>query len=443
MTKKLSIFSVLIAVLISLVPLSVFGYSGGEYDIIVVPVLEEVAKTQTTRADYSWASRIYNNTRQYYNLFRRPGEYEGDVYVFAVKESNVWKPYFVTTEDTGSTNLNISYSQNYDSNWKYPVSAQQYSSNYELYYRAGSGGFYYSSFGTEQECYLTEFNSIDAGLSAIRTGLNNGTIGGGSGNVSHNVTINVPVNNIAYIGFANGTADISIYTGGGNNVVYSPHVSNASYWFSDTLPSGSNYASLSSGTKFIFTGRGDRTIWLGYYYAGTTLELEGVRYLVIYNPYNATNDFNFNLTVSVSDYVSCVQYPLLTNIGFNGLQSTYSDNSYFVALDTSDNTSPEYLQYDVDSQGNTTTSPAISVPQGGNNIIVNDNEDGGIDNFIEKILNLFTAPIRYIQNLVDSGSSFMAWISQLWYWLPPEVGVIIGSALAVIVVIGAIKLLWK
>lgn len=285
------------------------------------------------------------------------------------------------------------------------------------------------------------YDSRAEGLAAVRDAIENGTTGGG-GSYNSNVTIEVKSNYVAFIGFANGSATLNMYTGGGNDVFYPPFVSNASYWFADSLPTGTSFARDTSGDKIIFrTGIGKRTSWLGYYQVQTTMELDGVRYLVIYNPYNRTNEFNYSIFATIENYVSCVQYPLNTTIGFSGLESVFSDSNFFVAQETEDNSEPEYLEYQEDSNGNVTTSPAISLPAGGNNIIPE--SDGGIDGFIESILSIFTAPIRYIQNLVDSGSNFMAWISQLWYWLPPEVGVIIGSALAVIVVIGAIKLLWK
>lgn len=449
--KRIFFLFITIAVLVSLVPLCVFADYQGVYILDNIPSGSVLRySTEETPQTYAYWGQA-NGNDYYLNAYRNSdiSNSSRTAYFFlthsnSAQSVNQHRICLAVegqiTDDDETIIVSVGTSRNGGADYTIRKSGATYDAvtNLTWYYPST----YISCMPYCNVAYGdNETQAKNNGLAELRTAINNGTAGGAS--VSRNVTIEIKPNNIAYIGYSSGTATFDFYLNG-NSVFYYYATGICNYWFEDSLPSQVTTVNQSTGTQVIFNGVGDKTTLGASQHGQKEIELTGTRYLVVSNPYNPTGDYNVSVFVTLSDYVSCVQYPLTTTLsgGVEGLRSTYSPDQYYVANETSSNSTPDYLEYNVDGQGNITTSPAISVPSGGNNLMP-EQDDGGIDGFIEKILNLFTAPIRYIQNLVDSGSSFMAWISQLWYWLPPEVGVIIGSALAVIVVIGAIKLLWK
>lgn len=93
---------------------------------------------------------------------------------------------------------------------------------------------------------------------------------------------------------------------------------------------------------------------------------------------------------------------------------------------------------------NSTSASAVEFPDGGQNDLSQSNNDvQGIGGLIGRIINLLSAPITHIQNLFNSGSTFMVWLSSLWGWMPEPVTAVLTSALIVLIVVGVIKFLWK
>lgn len=189
--------------------------------------------------------------------------------------------------------------------------------------------------------------------------------------------------------------------------------------------------------------------------------------VVIYNPaymgFNNVDPSNHNgqtgptLTAHFSNAVFVQQFPLRTSSTFDssagwvldaGSPDNYDDSYIYSPSETDSSTIVSDTDYYFYDRSNDTTSSAISLPNGGYNTDVDNSstvEDGNrtIRGLLNTIIEFLSAPIAHIQNLFNSGSSFMTWLSQLFTWLPEPVSAVITSALIVLIVIGVIKFLWK
>lgn len=167
-------------------------------------------------------------------------------------------------------------------------------------------------------------------------------------------------------------------------------------------------------------------------------------WIVFYNP-NQTEltaglDKLVNSTVhmtNISGFTDHRLYPLaqgwMSFDGYVAYGSTSLDDygTYYVYTEDPDSGVSGWI----DPEGNYVT-PA---PGGQNDDIEPRSVIEIIEDFVGQVLELLSAPVSHIQQLVSAGSDFMRTLSQLYTWLPPEVSSTLISALIVVVVIGVFK----
>lgn len=226
------------------------------------------------------------------------------------------------------------------------------------------------------------------------------------------------------------------------------------YWFTNTMPEvGSTITNSETGTLITWEKTGNTDL-IGRSKSAVA-NLSGTasgRYMIIYNPaYHMFNMFasgnkqESNLPLNISGIPQGATISLfkmdesmhLTG----GITSQFiSDAGSAVATGSALNITDTF----VDSDGNS----VIQNSGGGNDIhessgivsyIVSINDT--LDNFTNQFVQLLSAPITHIQQLVSSGSNFFGVFGSLFTWLPAEVYQVIIGAFIVMVVIGVIKLL--
>lgn len=311
---------------------------------------------------------------------------------------------------------------------------------------------------------LNQFSDIQTGIDSILSSVSS---------VSYDRTITIKPGYVAYVETDGGTLDLTATF---------PILSNFSrpLWNDHVRIAFGGYYAPSSGTIFN-DSFGSSIDWLkpasaptnilGKTYIGgrsfdAGLPSDGSS-VVIYNPaymgFNNVDPSNHNgqtgptLTAHFSNVVFVQQFPLRTSSTFDssagwvldaGSPDNYDDSFIYSPSDSDASTivsDTDYYYYD---RSDDTTSSAISLPNGGYNTDVDNTatvEDGNrtIRGLLNTIIEFLSAPIAHIQNLFNSGSSFMTWLSQLFTWLPEPVSAVITSALIVLIVIGVIKFLWK
>lgn len=226
------------------------------------------------------------------------------------------------------------------------------------------------------------------------------------------------------------------------------------YWFTDTMPAvGSTITNSETGILIPWDKTGNTDLFDRSKSAVASLSgTSSARYMVIYNPaYHMFNMFlsgnktEPNLPVSISGIpqgstISLFKMDESMHLT-SGLTSEFiSDAGSAVATGSALNITDSF----VDNDGN-----SVVQNSGGANDI---HESPGIisyivaindtlDNFTDQFVQLLSAPITHIQQLVISGSNFFTVFGSLFTWLPVDVYQIIIGAFVVMVVIGVIKLL--
>lgn len=186
--------------------------------------------------------------------------------------------------------------------------------------------------------------------------------------------------------------------------------------------------------------------------------------VAIYNPAYSGVSSNSNsygralkaptLTVTISNCVWVRWYELRTSATISpasgsaisaGSDDNYTSSvNYYPTEEESDSVVTDADTFYFNSTNNT-TSAGVTMNSGGSNYGTDDTvEDANnlLNNLEEKITSLLSAPINHITNLINNATAFFAEIIHFFDWLPPEVRSVIVSCLALIPVIGFIKLLF-
>lgn len=234
---------------------------------------------------------------------------------------------------------------------------------------------------------------------------------------------------------------------------------NQSYWFTDTLPTTNDSIPPVGDYSLIVWERGDSRNIFGQSYEMVS-SLSGVapgRYLCLYNPPVHTKWSNGSNPSSNSVDNNPVTVSGLTNQGF----WIFDTSAQLVYSGTGSN--PIYLDativgdygLGVISDGaitvvDTSGNPYVQTPGGSTDIsgasggTLQENIRGlqqTLNDLVDSFTTLFASPISHIQKLIASGGNFFSTLSQLFTWLPAPVQTVLGSSLALVLVIGVIKLL--
>lgn len=179
------------------------------------------------------------------------------------------------------------------------------------------------------------------------------------------------------------------------------------------------------------------------------------RYVVVYNPVwafddDVTSNVNNTITIEVSNFCGANKFALRNTLGNNGVVEGSSPDDYenFKSTGGGDmiqGDGDSLVWYDASRDGSTSD---MGTPQNFPDSPYNDTSStppnsSSIGSMLEQIIELLKAPIQHIQRLYNSAVGFFNYLVSLWGWLPPELVAIITSALAVLVVVGVVKFLWK
>lgn len=233
---------------------------------------------------------------------------------------------------------------------------------------------------------------------------------------------------------------------------------NQSYWFSNSLPEMDETSIPDLSTTIIHWDKGSNTNIFGQTQemVATISGTSSGRYIYIYNP-----PVHYKWSGSSNPTASeTINYPVI----INGV--TDSDNWYIydsVARLTDFNqggkvvgtVNSEPIIGSVTSSGSivlTTSEGSIYVQSSGGSTDISGASGGSIieningikqtlDDFVNQFIQLLSAPISHIQQLIQSGQNFFSFFTQLFDWLPSEVSGVIASALIVMIVIGVLKML--
>lgn len=323
-----------------------------------------------------------------------------------------------------------------------------------------SNGYYFATTSrnkangnTELSSWIEPYASVDDAVSALAYGIEFGFEDEGSF-WSGSATVSVEAGCVAYILVDGGTATLTTTFPELSKLSRPLWTSGSTYSFENDLPSSGKVFSSTSGTLIDWLiPASAKTDLLGRSYQGgrPLSDLPSGQYLVVYNPvYRGYDDKGVGIMsptiyVSLSNYGAVRQFRLTASYNGGLIESTSDDgySSWFDSIGEEEldaNGNPIYVEH----LANGTTQTAISIPAGGGNIVINgDNADNSIGGLLDRLLSLLTAPIKYIERLYNSAIQFFDYLSSLWGWLPVEVTSIIGAALAVLVVIGVVKFLWK
>lgn len=307
--------------------------------------------------------------------------------------------------------------------------------------------YYYATFTpyyTMTENYCPVYDSLDLAFEAISS-----SSGGSGGSVEpKQAIITIEPGYVAYIGVTGGNA---IFTATFNKKQPSGSInSNIRYAFSSSRPPESSTITMDSSVGNMIPFVADRPfdIWGKSYNGRYGMADLSASYLIVYVPLTDP-DGNTNATVKValSQYLNSVQFPLSASMVGGDIVSTGNSDEFYISDSSmlNDDFRPEYVY----SNGGT-TSTAISIPVGGNNLPPTTGGGSLIEQFtsllsdlINRIESLLIAPVEYIKWIISSSSNFMAWLSAIWTWLPEPVYTTIVSVLLILVVVGALKLLWR
>ena len=412
--------------------------------------------------DVTYCSRVYRsgstNTTSYFYAYSTPSynnqsSTTEDVYMFLLQDANTLTPVFVCDGQFASGERAIvrygscDYSNSRASQYQVVSSTSTYNSELDLTYHKPAHYIYTNSTNDSNiisyETYYPVFTSIDDGISAVRAFINSqgvGTVG----------QFYIPAGYACYMGSSGGYISLNFHYSGDKNYMFATDnfPMNIRLGSASSLPSSSIVFNQNFGQALTFTAVRPFNILgqsrSGYYrLADVRSFLNGNSYVVIYNPlYDNKGNANPSLLVNSNQTVTCFLYPLSSTGVDSNQQGELSDTDFYMAnnLGQSDTVNFDHYYVDVNS-GDIVSDSAISIPIGGNTSL--DDPDDNLDSFMDKIISIFTAPVRHIQRLFASGTSFMSWLQNLYLWFPEEVRGVLSSALVVLVVVGAVKLLWK
>lgn len=370
-----------------------------------------------------------------------------DTFLFFLPNSNSPDTYYTIGMICSGSGISAYSNTYYNNSWHSWTSINTNNQQYDSEF-----GFYFLTLGAAQisivnssiPYYTTSKAAIEATFNSLT----------GGGSWSGSATVSVEAGCVAYILVDGGTATLSTTFPELSKLSRPLWTSGSTYSFENDLPSSGKVFSSSSGTLIDWLiPASAKTDLLGRSYQGgrPLSDLPSGQYLVVYNPvYRGYDDKGVGIMsptiyVSLSNYGAVRQYRLTASYNGGLIESTSDDgySSWFDSIGEEEldaNGNPLYIEH----LANGTTQTAISIPSGGGNIVINgDNADNSIGGLLERLLSLLTAPIKYIERLYNSAVQFFDYLSSLWGWLPVEVTSIIGAALAVLVVIGVVKFLWK
>lgn len=410
----------------------------------------------------TYASRVYKsgstNQETFFYAYST-SEYNSqsstneDVYMFLLQGSNTLSPVFVCDGQFANAERSIvrygscDYGNSKANQYTIISNTNTYREDLDLTYSQPNHYIYTNSSNDSNiisfDTYYPVYTSIDDGLSAVRTFINSqgiGTVG----------QFHIPPGYACYMGSTGGYISLSFQYTGEKNYMYASDnfPMNIRLGSASSLPSSSVVFNQNYGQALTFTAVRPFNILgtsrNGYYrLADVRSFLGGNSYVVIYNPlYDNKGNPNPSLGVSSNQTVTIFLYPLTSTGVDSNQQGELSNTDFYMGNNVGQADTINFDHYYVDeTSGDVVSDSAITIPIGGNTSL--DDPDDSMDSFMDKIISIFTAPIRHIQRLFSSGTSFMSWLQNLYLWLPEEVRGVLASALVVLVVVGAVKLLWK
>lgn len=233
---------------------------------------------------------------------------------------------------------------------------------------------------------------------------------------------------------------------------------NQSFWFDNSLPEVDETTIPSSSAITIHWDKGDKTNIFGQTQdmKATINGTSSGRYLYIYNP-PAHYKWSGSSNPSASETIN---YPVTIN-GVSSGDNFYIYDSRALLYDYNQGGKVQGTITGETGYGSVSTDGAISVVtsdgaiynqnsggstdiSGANGGSISENINGlkeTLDNFVNQFIQLLSAPISHIQQLIQSSHEFFDVFSQLFEWLPSDLSSVIVSGLIIMVVIGVIKML--
>lgn len=368
---------------------------------------------------FATATSYQNNDKYYLVFFQRVEDFN--------PSTNT--PYTVTVSNGSNSN---NYFQSYstvDEDWKYSVR--------------------YNSSNTIQIDPTTTSLPVFSSLSDAVSTLNQLDFSGGGGSSEPvQALVTVEPGYVAYIGITGGNA---IFTATFNKKQPKGSIfTNIRMGFSSSRPSENSTITMDSsiGNAIPFVTDRPYDIWGKSFNGRYGIDELSPSYLIVYVPLSDP-DGNTNATVKVacSEFLNVVQFPLSASMVGGEIISTGDSDVFYIADSEliGDDFRPTYIYSDDGS-----TSSAITLPAGGNNIPPTSSGGSLIEQFtsllsdlINRIESLLIAPVEYIKWIISSSQNFMSWLSAVWTWLPAPVYDTIVAVLLILVVVGALKLLWR
>ena len=227
---------------------------------------------------------------------------------------------------------------------------------------------------------------------------------------------------------------------------------NRRYGFTDSLPTANTTIGETSGNVLSFSKstKGQNLLGQTNYGIANISGTSSGRYLWIVNPMYNNKYFEDSLSADALNGLMTITgvpagttvytYKLKQNASSLGLDSdipSVSGGVGSVATDSAIQT--QYVSTDDPTQTYTqTVGGDNSAPE---EVSAAEGIRQTLDQFVNGFMNLFTAPISHIQQLISSGSSFIQTLGGLFSWLPTPVTNVLSSALVLFIVIGVLKLL--
>lgn len=364
-----------------------------------------------------------------YPLLTDNSVYTDSVYIFKLSNNQL---YYCTPDQISLFTYyttSSSYSQ---------VSTSQQPSNY---YSAYSLYCTTANFAWLSSDIVSSFDSIELALSAIRSFIDSSV-----SDLPNYNGLRIPTGHYARIEFQNNNGSLTLNTtmSIASNTFGTPWPNSSQQWLSTGISSAESINN-SSMVDIVWSKAGKTSIFGTTYNASASLSGNN-QYLWIYNPVQMNPIFITDGTYYPPNDVITITD--LVNVKAVRLYSVTA--SIFGPASTSDS---EYGDSYITSDGaigwvNQNGDPYTPSNGGGNS--QSTDSDSVIQQFrsilsdlVGRIESLLVAPVEYIQRIINAGSTFFAWLSGLWSWLPPAVSGILTSVLYIMAVVGALKLLWR
>lgn len=354
--------------------------------------------------------------------------YDGSVYLFTINNGYV---YFASPAQL-SLIFYYTFGSNFTS-YTTPAQVTDYDSDLGLYITRHT-----VSAGSPN--HLPNYSSLDEAKLALSDYLNN------SSSLPDYNGLRIPTGHYARIEFQNNNGSLTLNTTMtiASNTFGTPWPNSSQQWLSTGISSAESINN-SSMVDIVWSKAGKTSIFGTTYNASASLSGNN-QYLWIYNPIQMNPIFITDGTYYPPNDVITITD--LVNVKAVRLYSVTA--SIFGPASTSDS---EYGDSYITSDGaigwvNQNGDPYTPSNGGGNS--QSTDSDSVIQQFrsilsdlVGRIESLLVAPVEYIQRIINAGSTFFAWLSGLWSWLPPAVSGILTSVLYIMAVVGALKLLWR